>query len=121
MIKLILFLLIAFFIAEIILAFSAIINIVKFDRAINKLNNLILVKNGSIQYYFADLRAIFKDFTNWISDLKELIKQKKTLYLYNVLKTVIIYLGIFSLKGKYKKAAIAIQFAKEVYEGINEI
>jgi len=118
MTKLFFIFLIAFFIAEVIIAVIAILNICKYDRAVNKLNNLISVKKPSIEFFFMDLRAIFEDFTAGIESLKKIIKEKKTLYLYNVLRTVVVYLGIFSLKGKYKKAAIGIQLAKEIYEGV---
>jgi hypothetical protein len=120
MTKLFLILLIALFIAEVILAIIAVLNLCKLDRAVNKLNNLISVKQPSIQLFFMDLRAIFEDFTVGIENLKKLINEKKTLYLYNILRTSIVYLSIFSLKGKYKKAAIAVQIAKEIYEGVSE-
>jgi len=120
MTKLFLILIVAFFIAEIIIAVVAIVNICKLNYAVNKLNDLISVNQPSIKFFFMDLRAIFEDFIVSIGNFKQLIKEKKTLYLYNVLKTIIVYIGIFSLKGKYKKTAIAFQVAKEVYEGILE-
>lgn len=120
MTKLFFILLIAFFIAELIIAVTAIINLYKFDKKVRKWNNLISVKNDSIRYFFIDFRTLLKDFSESIINFRKLIKQKKTLYIYNFLKTVVIYLGIFSLKGKYKKAAIAFQLGKEIYQGISE-
>jgi hypothetical protein len=121
MTKLFLFLVIALFVAEVILAITAIINIWKLDNEVNKLNDLISKKNPSVRCFFMDLRALMEDFSESVENFKKVIKEKKTLYLYNVLRTTIVYAGIFSLKGKYKKAAIGIQLAKEIYEGICEI
>lgn len=120
MTKLFLFLIIALFLAEVILAIVAIINICKLNNAVNKLNNKILIKQQLLRPFFHDLRAIFQSFVIGIESLKKYITEKKTEYLYNIIKTAAVYLSIFSLKGKYKKAVIGIQLAKEIYEGINE-
>lgn len=120
MTKLFLILIIGFFVAELMLAFVMILNLRKYNRAIIKLNNLISVKQSSIKLFFIDLRAIFEDFVTGIENLKKIVKEKKTEYLYNIIKTSAVYLSIFSLKGKYKKAAIGIQLAKEIYEAVSE-
>lgn len=120
MTKLFLILIIGFFVAELMLAFVVILNLRKYNRAVIKLNNFISVKQPSIKFFFMDLRAIFEDFVTGIDNLKKVIKEKKTEYLYNIIRTSAVYLGILSLKGKYKKAAIGIQLAKEIYEAINE-
>lgn len=118
MTKLFLILIIGFFIAEVLLAIAAIFNLCKYDRAVSRLNDSITAQKPSVQVFFKDLRAVFVDFAKGIENIKNLIKEKKTEYLYNVIKTSVVYLSILTLKGKYKKAAIGIQLAKEVYEGI---
>lgn len=120
MTKIFLILIIGFFIAELILAFVVILNLCKCNRVVNKLNNLISVKQPSIKFFFMDLRAVFEDFVTGIENLKKLVKEKKTEYLYNIIRTSAVYLAIFSLRGKYKKAAIGLQLAKEVYEAVSE-
>lgn len=120
MTKLFLFLIIGFFIAELILAFVVVLSLCKYNRAVIKLNNLILVKQPSIKFFFMDLRVVFEDFLTGIDNLKKIIKEKKTEYLYNIIRTSAVYIGIFSLRGKYKKAAIGLQLAKEVYEAVSE-
>lgn len=120
MTKLFLILIFAFFVTEVILAIVAILGILKLNKKVNKLNNLISIKKPSIQFFFMDLRAVFEDFAQGIENIKKIIKEKKTEYLYNIIRTSTVYLGILSLRGKYKKAAIGIQLAKEVYEAINE-
>lgn len=120
MTKLFLFLVIGFFIAEVVIALTAILSICKYNRAVIKLNNFVSVKKPAIQFFFMDLRSIFEDFATGIENIKKIIKEKKNEYLYNIIRTSLAYLSIFSLKGKYKKAAISIQLAKEVYEAIIE-
>jgi hypothetical protein len=120
MTKLFLFLVIGFFIAELMLAFVAILNICKYNGAVIKLNNFISVKKSSITFFFMDLRAIMQSAKEAIEHMKKIVNEKKTEYLYNVIKTFIVYLSIFSLKGKYKKVVIGVQLVKEIYEGINE-
>lgn len=120
MTKLFFILLFAFLIAETIIAVIAVLNICKLNKAVKKLNCLLTVKRPSIQFFFMDLRAVFEDFALGIENFKKYIKEKKTLYIYNFIKTAVIYLSIFSLKGKYKKAVIAVQLAKEVYEAVRE-
>jgi hypothetical protein len=118
MTKLILFLFIAFFIAEIFIAVSIIVNIYKFDKTVNKWNNSILMNKSSLQCLFMDFRSLMEDLAVSIIGFKELIRQKRKYYVTSFLKTAVIYLGIFSLKGKYKKTVLAFQLAKEIYEGI---
>lgn len=120
MTKLFIILIIGFFIAELIIAIITILNICKYNRAVVKLNNFISIKKPAVKYFFMDLRAVFEDFSTGIENIKKIIKEKKTEYLYNIIRTSAAYLAIFGLRGKYKKAAIGIQFAKEVYEAISE-
>lgn len=120
MTKLFLFLIIALFFTELILAIVAILYLCRLNKMVKKFNNKILIKRQYIRPFCLDLRAIFQDLAVGIENLKKYIKEKKTEYMYNVIRTVAVYLSIFSLKGKYKKAAIGIQLAKEIYEGINE-
>jgi len=66
------------------------------------------------------IRYLIKTFVADFNNLKLIIKQKRQTYLINFVKTFVTYLGIFTLKGKYKKAIITYQLAKEVYEGLQE-
>lgn len=109
-----------FFMAEIIIAASVIIKIYQFDRCVNNWNNLVLTNKEQIGKGFVDVCLSLEDFSNNIGKIKEVIQQKRNEYLANFLKTTAIYCGIFMLRGKYKKAVIAYQLVKEIYEGISE-
>jgi len=97
------------------------IRIIDFKTERKKINkNLISVNKSSIQCIFMDFRSLMEDLATSIIGFKEIIRQKRNLYVTSFLKTAVIYLGIFSLKGKYKKTVLSFQLAKEIYEGISE-
>lgn len=111
---------ITFFMAELIIATAIISKICKFNRYVNYWNTLFLKSKTKIRNGFIDLCLLFEDFSNDIYKIKEIIRQKRFDYLVNFLRTSIIYCGIFLLRGKYKKAILTYQVAKEIYEGLNE-
>lgn len=108
------------FFAELVLAIAVITNICRFNKCVNNWNNIICankmrVKNGLTDFYF-----LLQYFSKSVLKIKEVIQQKRNEYLSSFLKTAAIYCGIFILKGKYKKAVLAYQLVKEIYEGISE-
>ena len=109
-----------FFIAELIIALTAILKIYQFDRCVNTCNDFILANRNKIQPLFIDFRLLIEDFQNGIAELKKYIKQKREEYSLQILKTSLIYGCIFLLRGKYKKSIFAFQLIKEIYEGIKE-
>lgn len=120
MIKLILITVFIFFIAELIIAISIITRICKFDKCVNDLNNSILANKKNIQKLFADLYLLFNNLANYIFKIKNIVLERRNYYFISFLKTALAYYGIFVLRGKYKKAMITYQLAKEIYEGFSE-
>lgn len=115
---------ITFFIAELIIALNIILRIYKINKCVNNFNNSILQNQITIQTVFSDIRFVLKEFNVGFAKLKEIIKQKQQEYSFRFLKTSIIYLAIFILRGKwlkYKKMILAYQIIKEVYEGYREV
>jgi len=111
---------ITFFIAELIIAIAVILKIHSFDKCVNKLNNLVVGNQNKIRIGFLDIRLLLEDFSNTIVKVKALIADKRREYLAKVIETTLIYTSFFFLKGKYKKAILACQIAKEIFEGIQE-
>lgn len=109
-----------FFMAELIIAASVIIKICQFNRCVNKWNNLILSNKELLRNGLIDFCLLLEDFSTNVVKIKKALQQKSNEYLTNFLKTSVIYCGIFILRGKYKKAALAYQLVKEIYEGISE-
>lgn len=111
---------IIFFIAELIIAFSIISKLYKFDKKVLKLNNEIEKNKEKIQTLLVDFRLLLKISNKSLVRLREIIIQKKQEYLLQTLKNLLIYGSFFFLKGKYKKTIFAYQILKETYEGFIE-
>lgn len=111
---------ITFFIAELIIALSLIISIYRFDKRVRKWNEIISESKGKIKVAFVDARSILQEFTDGLEKLIALISQKKEEYMFRFLKTSLMYSCIFLLKGKYKKAVLAYQLVREIYDGLQD-
>lgn len=106
------------FLSELIIAITAIVWIYRFNKQVNIWNNIVVLNKKQIQSSIIDFRLFLKLFADNLFKITELIKYKRKYYLTSILKTTFVYYGIFTLKGKYKKAVLAYQLVKEVYEGI---
>lgn len=109
------------FIAEVIIALAVISKIYKFNKLVNSLNEAVLASQSKIRMGFFDLRFMFEEFNRGLSELKDLICRKREEYILNILKKSLVYGSFFFLKGKYKKAVLAYQIVREIYEGCTEI
>lgn len=110
-----------FFIAELIIALAIIIKLHKFDKCVVSLNDSVCANKNRIRSSFIDFRLMLEDINKAIIQFKGILRQKRHEYMYSFLKTIIVYCGIFLLKGKYKKAILAYQMATEIYEGFIEV
>lgn len=111
---------ITFFIAELIIALTVILKIYQFDRYVINCKKAVLSSNLKIRSGFFDLRYFMQEFNTEFKNFREIINQKKQQYMFNMLKSILMYGGFFMLKGKYKKTILAYQFVKEVYDVVNE-
>ena len=100
------FLLIAIiFIAEMIIALTLINYIVKADKVVIKLKLDVSSLTPQIQAGLACIKEgvhLLKEKQLWLFDYLE---KKRNQYIMNAIKTVLMYLLLFLLKGKSKKAA----------------
>lgn len=111
---------ITFFTAELIIAIAVILRLYIFDKSVVELNDFITENQYKVKVVFMGTRLFLKEITQTIIDVKELIDEKRKEYIAKMLKTVLIYSGIFLLKGKYRKTFITCQIAKEIYDGFQE-
>lgn len=111
---------VTFFIAELIIVAAVILKIYKLDKVVNSLNDAVLKSQDKIKVAFFDFRFVLEEFNSGFCNLKKIIAQKQEEYLINILKNFIVWIGFLLLKGKYKKALIACNFLKDVYEGYKE-
>lgn len=108
------------FIAELIITMAIIKKIVVFNTKINVYNDLLLRNKNLIPLLMQDIRIFLTKFNELIARVQEYFRQKKEEYTLKFLKTILIYTGVFLLKGKYKKALLAYQVIMEAYEGFSE-
>lgn len=111
---------ITFFTAELIIAISLILKIVSINKCVNSWNTLILSHRGNIKESFSNLHMTMSEFSQGVLHVKTLIEEKRKEYTLNLIQTLLSYLAIFSLRGKYKKAILTYQLLKELYEGLSE-
>lgn len=109
-----------FFIAELIIALTLILKIRQLNKAVNKLNQSVTKNKYKIAAKIEDFRYLCVDINRKIEETKDYLRQKKDEYLIKASKTILIYLGIFFLKGKYRRTILAYQVLKEVYAGLCE-
>lgn len=111
---------ITFFIAELIIAIAVIVKICKLDISVNRLNEVVLANGSKIKYAILDFRLSLETFVDTFNKLRRLVRQKQLEYFLKALESAVIYGSCFFLKGKYKKAMLTYQLAREIYEGIQE-
>lgn len=111
---------ITFFAAELIIAFTVIFKIYRLDKCVNELNKTICGDKDKIKSILVEIRSAISEFREKFEQMQELIRRKKEEYLLNTTKTLLIYLSLFFLKGRYKKAVLAYQLISEIYEAFDE-
>ncbi len=111
---------VTFFIAELIIALTIILKIRQLNKAVNKLNQSVTKNKYKIASKIEDFRYLCIDINRKIEETKEYFRQKRDEYLIKASKTILIYLGIFFFKGKYRRTILGYQLIKEVYSGLCE-
>lgn len=111
---------VTFFLAELIIAFAVILKIYKFNKKVNKWNNLVSRNKQKIKVALSDFRVAMEEFSSTLKKIREFISLKRQEYLLKVLKTILPYVCFFMLKSKYKKGVLAYQVIKEIYDGYQE-
>lgn len=108
------------FIAELIIAFALIFNMIKLSKMAQSLSKQAITQREEICASIKDFKVGLEDFVVAFNELIKSFKRKQEEYTLNMLKNTLIYGAIFLLRGKYKKALLAYTFAKEIYEGFEE-
>lgn len=111
---------ITFFIAELVIVLTIISKIYGFNKCVKNWNDLILMNKNNLKNDLSELRSSVVEFSQSIGGVKVYIQKKRNEYTLSLLQTTLTYLGIFTLRGKYKKAILTYQLLKEFYEGLSE-
>ena len=110
------------FIAELIITLTVISYIVRADNAVLKCQKDLIALKPQIKAALLGVREgvhLVKEKQVW---LFEFIEQKRNLYMVNAIKTVLIYLLLFIVKCRFKRAAKVCQWVllvKDLLEGIS--
>lgn len=108
------------FVAELIIASAIILNIYKLDTKVLAFSVAVEKYRLNVKNDLRYFRFIMRVTRNRMKKIKIAVKHKQEEYTLKVLKTMLIYISLFTLKGKYKKVLLGYQFGKEIIEAIQE-
>ena len=109
------------FIAELIIAVTLILYIVRADRAVLKLNEQAEEYKPQIKAALEGIKEGIREINDKQEIVVEYLRKKRDQWLFKMLQTVLIYLLLFLFRGKCKKAASICQgllLAKDVWDSI---
>lgn len=109
-----------FFLSEVIIASAIISKILHWRKCVNHFNQDVLFFQRKITPFFIDIRLFLEDIIQGVYNLKNYFIQKRREYTLKVLNSSMVYLVLFLLRGKYKKAVLVCLFGKDVLQGILE-
>ena len=109
------------FIAELIIAATLILFIVKADRAVVSLHRQAVAVRPQIKAVLEGVKAGIKEVNEKQEIVINYLRKKRNQWIVNMAKTIIVYLLLFLFKGKCKKAASICQgllLVKDVWDSI---
>ena len=98
-------------IAEFIIAFAIIFGILKLDKKVNELTEIV---EQSRPKFTEKLKEIRRSSENWIIKVKdfcEFIKIQRERYIINLIKNIAVFFLLMMAKGKSKKFLSAVELA----------
>ena len=101
---------------EIILAVLAIIGIVKFNNKINLINDTMLENRYKITQFAENLQTQVYETCEALKICGKKIVDKKRTMVHNLIKNLILSIGLMFLSKKYKKQVLYIELALIAYE-----
>lgn len=110
------------FIAELIIALTLISYIFKADKAVQDLRKEIISRKPQIKAGLLGVKEGIHLIREKQVHLFEIVKQKRNQYLISLAKMILVYLLLFIIKGKCKKAASICQgilLVKDVWDSIS--
>ncbi len=110
------------FIAELIIAGTLIVNILKADKAVKALNSELVGQKPQIKAILSGIREGIHEVKEKQSYFFDLIKKKREQYLINSLKLILTYLLLHFIKSRYKKASAicnGILLIKDVWDSVS--
>lgn len=101
---------------EIVIAILAIIGIVKFNNKINLINDTMIENRYKISQFAETVQAEVYQTCEALKFCGKKIVDKKRNILHNLIKNLILSIGLMFLSKKYKKQVLYIELALIAYE-----
>ena len=99
------------FTAELIIAMTIISWITKADKAVLKYKKEFVNIRPCFEKILRETSFCIKSFGEYYNCVINALKRRQRQFHLNLLKNLAMYLALFTMKGKYKKAAAFLQFA----------
>lgn len=114
------FLILIVFIAEIIIATTVILYILKLNDRVCELNSLVCYKHNKIKWMILDLRDNLQSINEEFDLHIEKANKKRNMIVFKILKGLAFSLFVFFLKSRYKKFMFVIQFLLLLFNNSKE-
>lgn len=99
------------FTAELIIALTIISWIIKADKKIETYNKKLMKIRPCFEKIIKEVNFCINSFGEYYDCVINSLKKRQRQFHINLIKNIIMYLALFTLKGRYKKAAAFLQFA----------
>lgn len=97
------------FIAELIIAGSLIIFLIKLDRKVREMNNRVIIFKPVLKGYLKALKKAVYNFQNTFESFFKFLKKKRQQFITKVIIAIVMYASLIFLRGKFKKTAAVFQ------------
>lgn len=97
------------FIAELIIAGSLIMFIVKTDRKVRELNNRVIIFKPVLKSYLKTFKKVVFNLQNTFLSFFSFLRKKRQQFITKVIIAVVMYASLIFFRGRFKKAAAVFQ------------
>ncbi|MBP7212323.1 hypothetical protein KBA27_05760 [bacterium] len=104
-----------FFIFEIIIAMAIIIKLYKFDKKVISLEKEVKSQREVLKALFLKLRETLVKANEKVLSVEKIARKKEREFRFGLIKQLIVFLGIFLLKDKYKKKILFLNIMIDVF------
>lgn len=104
-----------FFIFEIIIAMAIIIKLYKFDKKVISLEKEVKSRREVLKALFLKLRETLVKANEKVLSVEKIARKKEREFRFGLIKQLIVFLGIFLLKDKYKKKILFLNIMIDVF------
>lgn len=97
------------FIAELIIAGSLIIFLIKLDRKVREMNNRVIIFKPILKGHLKVFKKAVYNLQNTFESFFTFIKKKRQQFITKIIIAVVMYASLIFFRGKFKKTATVFQ------------